>query len=212
MVRRKPPRTPVSTASSLSNIEKDVQAGTVTLVDKNNIKKKRKDHIIEEIRKLQKSTKLLIPKAPFARLVREIIHDLFPRQNIDRIQELALEALQEAAEMYLVQFFEDAVLLCLHGSRVTLMQKDMVLLRRLRGRDDIINRWFKFLAFDLMTYTVRNCIYKKNLVYQQDICFISLIAFSKYQYDKLEHTFVVSRIILILLYCIVYWNMSIFSI
>jgi histone H3/H4 len=57
-----------------------------------------------------------------------------------RIQATALEALQEATEMYIVQFFEDAMLLSLHAKRVTLLQNDMILMRRLRGRDDIINR------------------------------------------------------------------------
>ncbi|EFN71524.1 hypothetical protein EAG_08793, partial [Camponotus floridanus] len=51
-----------------------------------------------------------------------------------RIQATALEALQEATEMYIVQFFEDALLLALHAKRVTLMRHDMVLMRRLRGR------------------------------------------------------------------------------
>ncbi|XP_043282977.1 histone H3-like centromeric protein CSE4 isoform X2 [Venturia canescens] len=39
---------------------------------------------LQEIKFLRKTTKLLIPKLPFARLVREIIFDLFPRQNIAR--------------------------------------------------------------------------------------------------------------------------------
>lgn len=57
-----------------------------------------------------------------------------------RIQATALEALQEASEMYIVQFFEDTVLLAMHAKRVTVMRNDMILMRRLRGRDDIINR------------------------------------------------------------------------
>lgn len=57
-----------------------------------------------------------------------------------RIQEPALEAMQEAAEAYLVQFFEDCYLVALHAKRVTLMRHDMILMRRLRGRDDVINR------------------------------------------------------------------------
>lgn len=56
------------------------------------------------------------------------------------MQASALEALQESAEMYLIQFFEDAVLLAYHAKRVTLMRHDMMLMRRLRGRDDVINR------------------------------------------------------------------------
>ncbi|XP_048506200.1 histone H3-like centromeric protein A isoform X4 [Athalia rosae] len=95
---------------------------------------------LQQIRELQKTTKLVIPKASFSRLVREIVFDLFPRHDNYRIQLKALEALQEATEMYMVQFFEDAVLLTLHAKRVTLHLPDMRLLRRLRGRNDIVNR------------------------------------------------------------------------
>lgn len=113
---------------------------TEVLVERNRKRVNRRNYALREIRYLQSTTKLLIPKAPFARLVRAIIVDIFPRLDIHRIQVSALEALQEAVEMYMVQFFEDALLICLHSKRVTLMQKDMILLRRLRGRDDIINR------------------------------------------------------------------------
>ena len=54
---------------------------------------------LAEIRKYQKSTQSLIPKLPFRRLVREIAQS--EKQDI-RMQETALEALQEAAETYLV--------------------------------------------------------------------------------------------------------------
>ncbi|XP_015515372.1 histone H3.3-like type 1 isoform X1 [Neodiprion virginianus] len=110
---------------------------TRTLV---NLRAKSGTKALQEIRFLQKTTKLLIPKLPFARLVREIMLDLFPRLEINRIQAKALEALQEASEMYLVQFFEDAILLSLHAKRVTLFPTDMRLVRRLRGRHDIVNR------------------------------------------------------------------------
>jgi histone H3 len=56
-----------------------------------------------------------------------------------RIQALALQALQEAAEMYLVQFFEDSLLCSVHAKRVTLMPNDLQLARRIRGRSDTIN-------------------------------------------------------------------------
>ncbi|CAL1689357.1 unnamed protein product [Lasius platythorax] len=103
-------------------------------------KRKRKSHVLREIKHLRKTTHFLIPKLPFSRLVREIMLDLFPRQEVTKIQASALEALQEAAEMYIVQFFEDALLLALHAKRVTLMRNDLILMRRLRGRSDIINR------------------------------------------------------------------------
>ncbi|XP_076233416.1 histone H3.3 type c-like [Calliopsis andreniformis] len=112
---------------------------THTLVDRNK-NKLRKKRVFQEIRYLRKSVKLLIPKLPFARLVRDIILDHFPALHITRIQALALEALQEATEAYLVQFFEDCILLAEHANRVTLKVHDIYLLRRIRGRDDIINK------------------------------------------------------------------------
>ena len=50
-----------------------------------------------------------------------------------RFRREALEALQEAAEAYIVGLFEDALLCCLHSKRVTLFANDMRLARRLRG-------------------------------------------------------------------------------
>ncbi|XP_018361062.1 PREDICTED: histone H3.3-like isoform X2 [Trachymyrmex cornetzi] len=99
-----------------------------------------KSQVVQEIKRLRRTTHFLIPKLVFARVVRDIIHDLFPRTTITRIQATAFEALQEATEMYLVQFFEDSILLASHAKRITLMRNDMILMRRLRGRDDIINR------------------------------------------------------------------------
>lgn len=57
-----------------------------------------------------------------------------------RIQSAALAALQEAAEMYMVQFFEDSLLCSLHGKRVTLMIQDCHLMRRLRGPNEVGNK------------------------------------------------------------------------
>ena len=50
-----------------------------------------------------------------------------------RIQAAALLALQEMAEAYLVNLFEDTNLLAIHAKRVTVMPKDMQLARRIRG-------------------------------------------------------------------------------
>lgn len=84
---------------------------------------------LREIYKLQTSTKLLIPKLPFCRVVREILH----KDGGDwRVQSLALEALQEATEFYLTQFFEDAYRCTLHRNQVTLKTSDFVLVRTLR--------------------------------------------------------------------------------
>jgi len=85
---------------------------------------------LREIRRYQRTTDLLIRKAPFQRLVREIAQEM--KKDV-RFQSTALLALQEAAEMHLIQLFEDTNLCALHAKRVTVMPKDMQLARRIRG-------------------------------------------------------------------------------
>jgi histone H3 len=85
---------------------------------------------LREIRKYQKSSKLLIRKAPFQRLVQEIAHDI---QSDLRFQSSAVMAIQEAAEAFLVGLFEDTNLCAIHAKRVTIMTKDVRLAMRIRG-------------------------------------------------------------------------------
>ena len=96
---------------------------------------------LREIRRYQKSVDLLIRKAPFQRLVREIYHDLVTDElkynrklpSDLRFQSTAMLGLQEAAEAYLVGLFEDTNLCAIHAKRVTIMPKDIQLARRIRG-------------------------------------------------------------------------------
>ncbi|KAI1781454.1 histone-fold-containing protein [Hypoxylon cercidicola] len=88
---------------------------------------------LREIRRLQNSTDLLIRKLPFSRLVREIALDYRPVNEGMRWQSQAILALQEAAEAFLVHLFEDSNLCAIHAKRVTIMQKDIQLARRIRG-------------------------------------------------------------------------------
>ena len=85
---------------------------------------------LREIRSYQKSTELLICRTPFQRLVREIAQDF---KSELRFQSLAIAALQEAAETYLVSLLEDANLCAIHAKRVTIFVKDLQLARRIRG-------------------------------------------------------------------------------
>ena len=85
---------------------------------------------LREIRRYQKTTDLLLKKAPFQRLVREISQDF---KGDLRFQSAAVLALQEASEAYLVGLFEDTNLCAIHAKRVTIMPKDMQLARRVRG-------------------------------------------------------------------------------
>ncbi len=118
---------------------------------------------LREICKYQKSTDLLIRKAPFQRLIREVCQSL----GLDvRFQSTAMLALQEASEAHLIALFEDskfnkcrplafgismladssrslhafafawivsANLCAIHAKRITIMPKDMQLARRIRG-------------------------------------------------------------------------------
>ncbi|OIW33829.1 histone H3-like centromeric protein cse-4 [Coniochaeta ligniaria NRRL 30616] len=88
---------------------------------------------LREIRRYQNSTELLMRKLPFARLVREIALTVRPRDEGMRWQSQAILALQEAAEAFLVHLFEDTNLCAIHAKRVTIMQKDIQLARRIRG-------------------------------------------------------------------------------
>ena len=81
---------------------------------------------LREIRRFQKSTDLLIRKAPFQRLVRKIAQELFPNKEL-RFQSLSVLALQEASEAYLIRMFEDTNLAALHAKRVTIMPRDILL-------------------------------------------------------------------------------------
>ncbi|KLJ05388.1 histone H3-like centromeric protein A [Blastomyces silverae] len=90
---------------------------------------------LKEIRRYQKSWDLLLLKLPFARLVREVAVDLLPAGVGEELrwQSQAIQALQEAAEAFLVHLFEDTNLCAIHAKRVTIMQKDIQLARRIRG-------------------------------------------------------------------------------
>ncbi|EON66526.1 hypothetical protein W97_05771 [Coniosporium apollinis CBS 100218] len=88
---------------------------------------------LKEIRQYQRSTDLLVAKLPFSRVVREIALNMVPTGDTVRWQSQAIQALQEAAEAFLVHLFEDTNLCAIHAKRVTIMQKDIQLARRIRG-------------------------------------------------------------------------------
>ena len=114
---------------------------------------------LKEIRRYQKSTDLLMLKLPFSRLVcfpyrcslldcpysvyefdltfsqvREIALSMVPVGGESfRWQSQAIQALQESCEAFMVHLFEDTNLCAIHAKRVTIMQKDVQLARRIRG-------------------------------------------------------------------------------
>ena len=93
---------------------------------------------LREIKKYQAHHKhgieLLIRKAPFQRVVREISEDFANSRFPEGIkwQAGAVDALQNESESYLVGIFADALLEAIHGKRITVMPKDIQLVRRIR--------------------------------------------------------------------------------
>lgn len=85
---------------------------------------------LREIRRYQKSAELLIRKLPFQRLVREITQDQEYGKGL-RFQATAIQALQEAAEAYIVGVFENTNLSAIHAKRVTIIPKDIQLARKI---------------------------------------------------------------------------------
>ena len=97
------------------------------------------------------SSDLLIPKAPFARVVRELM-DKFLFSSTGRFYKAraqgrgithwsaqALLAIQSAAEDYLVGLMKDGLCAAIHAKRVTLTDKDLRLVRRLQNNSDAFN-------------------------------------------------------------------------
>ena len=95
--------------------------------------KRRYCRAFAEIKHYQKTTDLLIRRAPFARTCKEILQSYGTQY---RMQGFALEAIQEAAEARLIHLFEDTNLCAIHAKRVTIMTKDMQLARRIRDEQE----------------------------------------------------------------------------
>lgn len=100
-------------------IERRYKAGTVT---------------IREIRKLQRSTQLLIRKAPFRRTVRLLMVRLVTELGVDslRVSEGCYGPLQEALEASLIKRFEDSNLCAIHAKRITVRPCDLQLSRHIK--------------------------------------------------------------------------------
>uniref|UniRef100_A0A0A9XL10 Histone H3 n=1 Tax=Lygus hesperus TaxID=30085 RepID=A0A0A9XL10_LYGHE len=85
---------------------------------------------LREVRRFQKSTDLLIQRAPFQRLVREVSG---AQKEGLRFQSSAILAIQEATEAYVVGVLADTNLACIHAKRVTIQPRDVQLAMRIRG-------------------------------------------------------------------------------
>lgn len=85
---------------------------------------------IREIRDCQKSTKLLLRKLPFSRLVREVAQVINGPENDLRFTKESISTLQEASEDYLVRMFRDAGRIAIGNKKKTLQLPQMRMARR----------------------------------------------------------------------------------
>ena len=117
-----------------------IAKGKATVMRKNSdlpVERRRKykpgTRALLEIWYYQKRVGLICSRRCFSRLIRETLQDLHMTDK--RWQSSAIEAIQEAAESYLISLLEDANLCCIHRKRVTIEPKDMKLARRIRNED-----------------------------------------------------------------------------
>jgi histone H3 len=115
--------------------------GTVKLVSTGGIRKPYRWRsgtvALREIRRLQRSTDLLMRKAPFKRLVREIASEL-PKTPANpqewRFTKESFEALQSAAEEMLVELLDASNDLAISEGRVTLLARHFIATKKLKER------------------------------------------------------------------------------
>ena len=81
---------------------------------------------LREIRRYQKSTETVLPRAPVDRVIREIANEVCLADGV-RLQADAINAIHAAAEQYAVELFERAQVYALHGKRVTVSNDDFKL-------------------------------------------------------------------------------------
>lgn len=93
-----------------------------------------RNNALREIKYYQQTSDLLLRRLPFARLVREVTENYLGADYGIKWQSHAVLALQEACEAFLIHLLEDTNLCAIHAKRVTIMQKDIELARRIRGQ------------------------------------------------------------------------------
>ena len=85
---------------------------------------------LKEIMKYQLEAELLKWTLPFQRVVKEIVQEM--RADL-HFQTMAVMALEEVEEAFLVGLLEQANLCAIHAKHATIMPKDIQLARQIRG-------------------------------------------------------------------------------
>lgn len=97
---------------------------------------RRTDHILGLVRRKANEEKPCIQKAPFMRALKEIMNEIDP-ERVYRFQGAVCNIIKEAAEVHMVRFFEDVNLAACHANRVTVMVKDIHMVKRMRRSNDV---------------------------------------------------------------------------
>lgn len=87
---------------------------------------------VRDLKKYRNSECLVLPTAPLRRVCTDILKKT---KSACHLSQDAMEALQQAAESFLIGLFKDTQLCALHVKRSTIRAEDMQLCRLLRGRD-----------------------------------------------------------------------------
>ena len=85
--------------------------------------------VLKNIKSLQKSTLMIIPKITFEKLVRSILTRLSVKEI--KISKDFCIVLQSIIEQYIINFIKKANLVCINSNRVTLMESDLLLIKSL---------------------------------------------------------------------------------
>lgn len=133
----KTPKEPQKARKSIGHLHiqrlgtKKISQGSIVspYLKKRSKKNKYDSKVLSDIRKFQDSTKLLVPRAPMIRCIRETIQGI-SRSDL-RVTAGAVEAIREAVEAYLVDMFEICNLLAIHAKRKTVMPKDITLWKQI---------------------------------------------------------------------------------
>jgi len=116
--------------------------------------KMRHSNPIREIKQQQNKTNLILPAAPFRRIVNEITCD----QNEEefRFQRAAVDAIQTAAESMLIRMFQDSNRVAVSNGRETLKMEDIKLI-------GLLNKWWRHLWYIKTTNANQMQIFVKTL-------------------------------------------------
>ncbi|QUC19498.1 uncharacterized protein UV8b_03739 [Ustilaginoidea virens] len=112
----------------------DIQAGDPVPIHRQRRNQPRATTLSDTRYRREDDAKLLLLKLPFIRLVREIVTNCCrPRDKEFTWQTQAIQALQEAAEAFMIHLFEDAQLCAIHAKQITRLHRGIRPARRIRG-------------------------------------------------------------------------------